>query len=99
MNTITTEELKAKINNKDNIQIVDLREDYEFEEHNIGGINIPMDNFLSSLDQIDTSRQVVLCCRTGKKSAAMTLTLKRKLDLNTFYSLKGGVFAYLGIEA
>jgi rhodanese-related sulfurtransferase len=99
MNTITTDELKAKINNNETVQIVDLREDYEFEENNIGGVNIPLGDFLNSLEQIDTSKQVVLCCRTGKKSAAMTHTLERKLDLNNFYSLEGGVFGYLGIEA
>ncbi len=99
MNIITADELKAKISNNHNIQIIDIREDYEFEENNIGGTNIPMENVLSSLDQIDTSKQVVICCRTGKRSAAMIHTIERKLNLDNIYSLEGGVFGYLGIEA
>tara|TARA_B100000809_G_scaffold207410_1_gene209727 strand:+ start:129 stop:428 length:300 start_codon:yes stop_codon:yes gene_type:complete len=99
MNTITADQLKAKINNNDNIQIIDIREDYEFEDNNIGGTNIPMDTILSSLDQIDTSKQVIICCRTGKRSAAMIHTIERKLNLENIYSLKGGVFGYLGIKA
>ncbi|PCI92935.1 MAG: NADH oxidase [Flavobacteriales bacterium] len=98
MNIITAEELKTKINNNDDIQIIDIREDYEFEDNNIGGINIPMENVLSSLEQIDTSKQVIICCRTGKRSAAMTHTIERKLNLDNIHSLEGGVFGYLGIE-
>jgi rhodanese-related sulfurtransferase len=98
MNTITPEELKAKINSSD-IQIIDIREDYEYEDNNIGGINIPMDNVLNCLDQIDTSKQVIICCKSGKRSAAMTHTIERKLNLNNIYSLTGGVFEYLGIKA
>jgi rhodanese-related sulfurtransferase len=98
MNIITADELKAKINNNHNIQIIDIREDYEFEENNIGGTNIPMENVLSSLDQIDTSKQVIICCRTGKRSAAMIHTIERKLSLNNIYSLEGGIFGYLGIK-
>ncbi|MGB0887604.1 MAG: rhodanese-like domain-containing protein [Vicingaceae bacterium] len=98
MNTITVQELKVKINSPD-IQLIDIREEYEFEDANIGGTNIPMDNFLSSLDQIDTTKQVIICCKTGKRSAAMTHSLERKLNMNNVYSLKGGVTEYLEIEA
>ncbi len=98
MNTITAIELKAKINSSD-IQIIDIREDYEFEDNNIGGINIPMEDVLNSLNQIETSKQVIICCRTGKRSAAMIHTIERKLKLHNIYSLEGGVFGYLGIKA
>jgi rhodanese-related sulfurtransferase len=99
MNTITSDQLRAKISNNDNIQIIDIREDYEFEENNIGGTNIPMENMLNSLDQIDISKQVIICCRTGKRSAAMIHTIERKLSLENIYSLEGGVFGFLGITA
>ena len=97
MKTINADQLRAIINSTE-VQIIDIREDYEFEDHNIGGINIPMENLLNTLDQIDTSKQVIICCRTGKRSAAMAHTLKRKLNLNNIYTLEGGVFGYLEIE-
>ena len=53
MNTITAQELKGKIDNNENFQLIDLREDYEFEDFNIGGINIPLDQVFSSLDKIE----------------------------------------------
>lgn len=94
MNTVTPQELKVKINNKDNFQLIDIREDYEFEDYNLGGINIPMDNIFSSLDQIDTDKEVIFICNSGKRSAAIIHTLKRKLQLDDLYSVSGGVSEY-----
>mgnify|MGYP003676983682 CR=1 FL=1 len=70
MQTISPSELKAVMNNSD-IQIIDVREPYEFEDNNIGGINIPLDEVLSSVDKIDTSKKVVFCCQSGKRSSAI----------------------------
>ena len=98
MKTISVKDLKSKIQEENNIQIIDIREDYEFEENNIGGINIPMENVLTSLDKIDVSKQIVLCCKTGIRAAAMTHTLERKLNLKNIFFLEGGVLEYLDIK-
>jgi rhodanese-related sulfurtransferase len=98
MNTITASQLKEKISNSDNIQLIDIREAYEFEEHNIGGLNIPMENVLDSIDQIDSSKEVIICCKTGQRAIAMVHALERKFNLKNIYALTGGVFGYLGIK-
>jgi len=95
MNTVTPQELESKIENNDNFQLIDLREDYEFEDFNIGGINIPLDNVLNSLDQINKDKDVVFICNSGKRSAAIIHALKRKENMDNLFSLKGGVTAYL----
>ena len=96
MNTITPDELKAKLAANDDIQLIDIREDYEFEDFNVGGINIPMDQVFESLDKINKSNPVYFICRTGKKSAAILHTLKRKLNLETgIYSVEGGITAFI----
>ncbi|MCO6499746.1 MAG: rhodanese-like domain-containing protein [Vicingus serpentipes] len=92
---ITPKDLKEKISNKDDFQLIDVREDYEFEDFNIGGINIPLDEVFSSLEKISKNKPVIFCCNTGKKSAAILHTVKRKLGLNNVYSLQGGVTSYL----
>ena len=92
---ITAKELKEKMDTNEDFQLIDVREDYEFEDFNIGGINIPLDQVFSSLDQIDKDKPVVFCCTTGKKSSAITHTVKRKLNLENVYSLTGGVSSYL----
>ncbi len=97
MNIITAEELKEKISNDENIQIIDVREDYEFEEKNIGGINIPLAQVFSNLEKIDKDKQVIFVCNTGRKTKAVLHTIKRKLNLNNnnLFSLKGGVPGYI----
>jgi rhodanese-related sulfurtransferase len=94
MNTVTPQELKAKIDNKENFQLIDIREEYEFEDYNLGGTNIPMDNIFNSLDQIATDKEVIFICNSGKRSAAIIHTLKRKLQLEKLYSVSGGVSEY-----
>lgn len=94
MNTVSVQELKTKIDNSDVFQLIDIREDYEFDDFNIGGINIPMDNIFSSLDRIDTDKEVIFICNSGKRSKAIIHTLKRKLQLEDLYSVTGGISEY-----
>ena len=94
MQTISPTELKAVINNSD-IQIIDVREPYEFEDNNIGGINIPLDEVLNSVDKIDTNKKVIFCCQSGKRSSAIIMRLERKFKLENLHSLQGGVTAFI----
>ncbi len=94
MNTITAQELKAKKDNNEDFQLIDVREDYEFDDFNIGGINIPMDTLFSVADKIEKNKAVIFCCKTGKRSKAVTMAASKKLNLTNIYSLTGGVMGY-----
>ena len=94
MNTITAAELKAKFDSQEDFQLIDVREDYEFDDFNIGGTNIPMDTIIDSIDKISKDKPVVLCCKTGKRSKAVLLALNNKFSLNNISSLSGGVMGY-----
>lgn len=94
MNIITPEDLKLKFENKDVFQLIDIREDYDFDDFNIGGINIPMDDVFSSLDKVATDKPVIFICNSGKRSKAIIHTLKRKLQLEELYSVSGGISEY-----
>ena len=97
MNIITPQELKAKFDNKENFQLIDVREVHEFEDFNIGGINIPLGQVFSSLNKINKDKPVIFVCNTGRKTAAILHTIERKLNLdsNSLFTLKGGVPNYL----
>lgn len=95
MNFISAQELKAKIDSNEDFQLIDIRESYEFEDFNLGGINIPFDQVFSSLDKICKDKPVIFYCTEGKKSAAIIHTIKRKLNLNNISTLKGGIMNYL----
>ena len=77
------------------IQIIDVREEYEYEEGNISTINIPMDQILNSLEKINQNNMVIIYCRTGKRGAAVTHILRKKYALKNVSNLSGGYQAYL----
>ena len=84
------------IGQKEDVLIIDVRESYEFEDENIGGINIPLDTLLEKRHEIPSEKKVIFCCRTGKRSSAMAHTLERKFGLSNIYTLKDGLDSYFG---
>lgn len=52
----------------DKIQLIDVREEYEFEEDFIGGINIPLPDLPENLNQMLPDKTVVFYCQSGKRS-------------------------------
>ena len=91
---ITIAEFKAKKDAK-NLFLIDVREEYEFEEFNLGGINIPLSEVLSRTSEFENQREVFICCSSGKRSKTAAYHLADKLKNITFYSLQGGVKEYL----
>ncbi|TXB66981.1 rhodanese-like domain-containing protein [Vicingus serpentipes] len=94
MKQITPQELKAKIDNKEDFELIDVREIYEYEDYNINGKHIPLGEVMNNLDKIDTSKPVIFCCNSGKKSRAITIAVTKKLNSDNIYSLVGGVTNY-----
>lgn len=91
---ISAQELKSKIENGDDFQLIDIREKYEFDEFNIGGINIPMDDVLKNISKLNPSKPIVFYCNEGLKSQALIIVLKRKISNQQLYSLEGGITSY-----
>ncbi|MCE7039652.1 HesA/MoeB/ThiF family protein [Dyadobacter sp. CY312] len=67
----------------DDIFLVDVREEYEFEEDFIGGINIPLPDLPEKLTTMPADKTVVFYCRSGLRSL-MALKL---LNKNNFEGL------------
>ena len=95
MKFISPIELSEKLRDKEDIQLIDVRESYEFEDGSIGGINIPLDEMMTSVDRISTSKDVIIYCRSGNRSAAIIYMLEKKHKLNNLYNLERGYTAYL----
>ena len=93
MKEITVKELKIKIDNEEDFQLIDIRESYEKEICNIGGELIPMGDVMGSLEKISKNKPVVLHCRSGKRSAAMVMHLGT-MGFDNLYNLKGGILAW-----
>lgn len=93
MKTISVEELKAKFDNSENFQLIDIREDYELELACIGGDHIPMGEVRNNLDKIRKDIPVIIHCRGGKRSGNMVVFLSDN-GYDNLYSLEGGINAW-----
>ncbi|HEY0670121.1 MAG TPA: rhodanese-like domain-containing protein [Sphingobacteriaceae bacterium] len=94
MKEITVEELKAKIDNNEDFQIIDVREPFEYEVSNIGGENIPLAGVLIEADKISKDKPVIIQCRSGARSAAAIMQLENQFGYTNLYNLKGGIIAW-----
>jgi rhodanese-related sulfurtransferase len=95
MKEISVSELKQLIESKADFQLIDVREEYEFEEVNINGTLIPMGEALDRASEISKDKQVVIHCRSGKRSATVITALESQHGYTNLYNLKGGILAYL----
>ena len=95
MKYISPIELKEKLKNNDDFQLIDIRESYEFEDGAIGSENIPLDDMMTSLDRISTDKDVVIYCKSGKRAEAIIYMLEKKHNRTNLFNLEGGFTAYL----
>lgn len=91
-NEISVEELKTKLDKKENLTIVDVREDAEWDYSHIdGAIHHPMSLLQEEkFGPLTKDQHLVLYCKAGGRSLRSTLFLKSK-GFNHVVSLKGGL--------
>ncbi|MEI5908805.1 rhodanese-like domain-containing protein [Bacillus spongiae] len=67
--TITPEELQRKIQNGEELYLVDVREDEEVAEGMVKEAkHIPMGTIPESLDQFEKEKEYIFICRSGRRS-------------------------------
>ena len=94
MQSISAQELKAWLDQGKNFQLVDVRENDEYIEHNMKGELIPMGDVLRQAYRISKDREVVIHCRSGKRSAIAIDLLKEVHPYDNLYNLEGGILAW-----
>ena len=85
------QEFKSRFEQSSNSILIDVREEYEHEDQNMGGQNIPMGDILSRIDELTSFKNIYLYCRSGKRSKATAYHLKKKLNSCHIYSCAGGI--------
>lgn len=96
MQIITTEELKKRIDNNEMLNLVDVREPYEHEEFNIGGILLPLKKIQSmEVDALESfkNQEVICYCRSGNRSGQACLILEN-LGFSNIKNLGGGMLEW-----
>ena len=94
MNSITVHELLAWRNEGVSHSLIDIREPYEREVSHIDGVHIPMDEIVDRLGEIPEDGPVVIHCRSGARSAAVTQALTQQYGFDNIHNLEGGITAW-----
>ncbi len=82
--------------NHENAVVVDVGEPKEFEAGHIpAAINIPFTKLRDGLQQLEKhkSKPMILCCRSGNRSAKAAVVLRRN-GFESVYNLTGGMLAW-----
>ncbi|GAB3270392.1 hypothetical protein GCM10027347_41040 [Larkinella harenae] len=93
---ISTEEMESLVTDPDTV-IVDVRDEWEFEEFNIGGLNIPLAEIRNKRHHLVPYENVIVVCTNGVRSrvAAKDLCRQPEMQDKHLYHLHGGI---LGAE-
>ena len=93
MKEVTVEDLQRMKENGEDFQLIDVREDFEYQMSNLEGENIPLSGVLIEADKISHDKPVVIMCRSGKRSAMAVMQLEQQ-GYENLYNLKGGILAW-----
>jgi rhodanese-related sulfurtransferase len=95
MEDITTQELRQRIEASEKLNILDVRELWEFEEDNLNGLLIPLGELPARYGEIEAwkEQEVIVHCRTGGRSGRAKDFLKSK-GFTKVRNLLGGITEY-----
>ena len=95
MEEITPSELKKRLDNGDDIQIVDVRENNELAISRLpNSIHIPLAQVLVRMNEIDPNRETVVHCKIGGRSARAIDALQRSGFTGKLMNLRGGIIGW-----
>ena len=83
-----------EIQNDPDVFMLDVREQEEYDEKHIPGINlIPMSTIQNRLDEIPTDKTVNVTCRSGNRSDQVTQILRTN-GFDNAHNMTGGINAW-----
>lgn len=93
---ITAEELKERLSKGETPVIIDVREDWEYQEVNIAGAqNIPLGTLPQRLEDLEDlkDQEVIVHCKSGARSASAKAFMQQQGFTNV-RNLLGGIQGY-----
>ena len=91
---INVNDLNLKFTNNENFMLLDVRTDQEVFISKIqGSIHIPMNDVPLRLDELNKEKEIVVQCKSGKRSAKVCEFLLNN-NFSNVKNLKGGIIAW-----
>ena len=95
MEEITATELKQRLDQGDDLQIIDVREPHEYEIAKLEQAKlIPLGQVVGRMNEIDPNRETVVHCKGGVRSAKAIEALQRAGFAGRLVNLRGGITAW-----
>ncbi len=95
MQEITATELKQKMDNGDDFQLIDVRQSDEYAFAKIEGAKlIPLGEIVKRINELDDSKELILQCKAGGRSAHAIKFLTQAGYQGKMSNLKGGITAW-----
>lgn len=93
---VTPAELLSWMEEGRELLLVDVREEYEYNEGYIpGSILLPLGELIENYAQLDRDKEIILICRSGRRSGLAAQFLSEE-GYTRVYNLVGGMLAWRG---
>lgn len=96
MKIIDVQELHDRIEMGESLNLIDVREPYEHEDFNIGGILLPLGDIrIGETESIDhlKNQEIICYCRSGNRSGQAAMVLE-SLGFTNIINVSGGMLAW-----
>jgi len=92
---INIDELKQKLDNKEEFIFIDVREPHEYEEFNLGAKLCPLGDIMNVINEYEDQKEkeIVVHCRSGARSG-MAKNFMTEAGFQNVRNLEGGVLAW-----
>jgi adenylyltransferase/sulfurtransferase len=87
---ITAVELKKRLDNKDDIFVLDVREPHEYQIANLGAKLIPLGDLPARAGELDKDREIIVHCKSGVRSQKAAEFLAQN-GFKKVWNLAGGI--------
>ena len=98
MNDITCEEVKSRVEKGEKFHFIDVREEWEYEEANIGAKLIPLGDLPQRVSEIDALKdeEIIVHCKSGARANQARKFLVRQ-GFSQVRNMTGGIERYLSL--
>ena len=90
---IQAEVLKSRLDQGENLFLLDVRDPYEYEKSNIGGHLIPLPQLPKRLNELNADQEIVAVCKMGPRGVK-AVELLQKYGFKKVSNLRGGIHAW-----
>ena len=90
---IRVEELKQRLDAGEDLLLLDVRDEFEYEISNIGGQLIPLPELSKRVNELDANRDIIALCKMGPRSVKAAEFL-HGAGFPHVWSLAGGIHAW-----